>query len=356
MSSVINKLRMENVTRREKWIDFGRAIAIIAVVLNHAYGRLYTGVVVEYLTYFNVSLFIYLMGTTQFLSLERNQGPVWKKMLRSIWKIIVPYVVCSFIYDAVQNQGFDLIRILRKVCHFDASQPLYYVLLYIQLLIISPIIYNWVRTRNPVRMMVGMCVVVAFSVISYKRSVLFEVYGGAKYLFGSTYLIELYIGMLFATIYPVMDRYFKTWISRVMVLLLCLSGLFISGMMVAGSGSIFVEMQPSWPTINPPGAVLIVYSFFVFLSIFAWTEMAELFAVTSRLTELISRLGGHTLYIFLYHLLFFECFLPDYGSRVLNWIIDLPVLLGGPIVIEYIFRRSGEMIRSIYAGIQESEG
>lgn len=62
---------MKNVDltdNRIKWIDCAKAVAIIAVVLDHCNGLLYTNALIAQSSYFSVSLFVLLSGMSANLS------------------------------------------------------------------------------------------------------------------------------------------------------------------------------------------------------------------------------------------------------------------------------------------------
>ena len=53
---------------RQTWIDCAKAIAIMAVAVDHCNGMLYTNPIIAQASYFSVSLFVLLSGLTAWLS------------------------------------------------------------------------------------------------------------------------------------------------------------------------------------------------------------------------------------------------------------------------------------------------
>ena len=127
--------------QKENWINIGKLIAIIAVLTDHLYGTLYSSEGLQRLSFYSVSLFILLMGVTTYWSFSKAICPIGKKVVQRIIGIIVPYAVAVFIYEIVKHKSFSFAEYINSLIHFNASGPHYYVLLYIQLLIVAPIVF-----------------------------------------------------------------------------------------------------------------------------------------------------------------------------------------------------------------------
>lgn len=56
-----------------KWINCAKAMAILAVMIDHTNGILYTNHNVALASYFSVSLFVIISGMMSFLSNERHE-------------------------------------------------------------------------------------------------------------------------------------------------------------------------------------------------------------------------------------------------------------------------------------------
>lgn len=62
----VNKITVEK--KRIFWLDFGKFIAILAVLLDHSSGLLYKTPLIQRATFFSVSLFILTSGITSYYS------------------------------------------------------------------------------------------------------------------------------------------------------------------------------------------------------------------------------------------------------------------------------------------------
>ena len=110
--------------------------------------------------------------------------------------------------------------------------------------------------------------------------------------------------------------------------------------------------------INPPGVSLGVYACFIALTLY-FAEMA-LRNVKSGILEKVACglvfIGRHTLYIFLYHLLFRDVILPkliiktgiSMESIPVRWIVYLPVMVFAPLLIELILEKFHKVVLEAY--------
>lgn len=137
---------------QERWINIAKCVAILAVITDHVNGVLYTNSKFAYASYFSVSLFVLLMGVTTYWSFKRSQNEIYKKVVKKVWSILVSYSAAVFIYYAVAFHSFSWIEYKNYWINFNISGPHYYVLLYIQLVLVSPMIFyflNSIRKNKP---------------------------------------------------------------------------------------------------------------------------------------------------------------------------------------------------------------
>ncbi len=343
---------------RELYIDMAKAVAILAVLVNHTNGLLYTNQNIALLSYFNVSLFIILLGITTFFSFSHTtsiRGSIATKCKR----IIASYVVASIIYFIVVAHCFDLERIINELVHFSVSIPLYYVLLYLQLIIIAPILFKMISSPNTTVLLEIVCgiIVVFLSYLTTNYSNILSVYGGGGKLFGATYLILFYFGMVFAK-YSYSFQVFlqrKKWVLYMLFTFSVVMLILWARFLMMDQFSIDARF-PFMTNINPPGISLMVYSVIVFFHIFLLCISVPLEAIpVIRLVAVGGRIiGRHTLYIFLYHMFFMSTvipfFLKDIG-KLSAWVIRivyLTFMTVGPICLEKIFAKVRQAISVAY--------
>lgn len=126
--------------KRESWIDIAKLVAILGVIIDHNNGVLYEKEVFGWSSYYSVTLFIFVMGITLYKSYSKSVSLA--KVGNKILAIGVPYIVASFVYFIYYFRTFDFVAFLQRIIGFNAAAPFYYVCLYIQLLMISPILFG----------------------------------------------------------------------------------------------------------------------------------------------------------------------------------------------------------------------
>ena len=127
--------------KKEYWINMAKFVAILAVLVDHTYGVLYTNRSVFTASWFSVPLFILLMGITSYWSYERNFGRLKGKVVKQIVRVAAPYLVATAVYLLFAFRTFDLQTFLTAAVHFNASGPFYFILLYTQLLLVGPLMF-----------------------------------------------------------------------------------------------------------------------------------------------------------------------------------------------------------------------
>ena len=130
---------------RERWIDIGKSFAIFAVLTDHLCGTLYTRSSIYCSSLFSVSLFILLMGVTTYWTFDKKNETIWNKVKKKIIKILIPYTGAVFVYIWVTTKGFDLMRFFHHWIHFNVTGPHYYVFLYCQLILTSPLFFLFLK-------------------------------------------------------------------------------------------------------------------------------------------------------------------------------------------------------------------
>jgi hypothetical protein len=347
--------------QRAYWIDIAKLIAIIAVLIDHTYNILYTNPKIAYCSYFSVSLFILVMGVTSYWSYSNYTGVTFNKLFKGCWKIIRPYLVATMIIGIIADNQFNLLFFLTRLTHFNASGPFYYVLLYIQLLFAVPMLYYFLQQVSqskyePILELLLLFIIVVFSSLTTIYTNILGVYGGGGKLFGGTYLILLYIGMLFA---KHLNRIRLQRITLVVILFLFLVIATFAWASFIAENQFQLDSHISkffGFGLNPPSISLLIYSILLFLTIYFFGELICLLPTNRRVIESCTMLGKHTLYIFLYHRLFLDYILPVIGYWIgfvfINpWIIRVFYfigMIGGPLLIEFVFENIHKYVVKAY--------
>lgn len=326
------------------WINCAKSVAILAVMLDHTYGMLYMNLHVRSMTHFAVSLFILLSGITSYMTGEKYKSTGW---LKTFWgkikRILVAYLVASLIYSMVMTRGFHLGELLLSIIHFNASGPLYYVALYIQLMFIYYPLYRLLRwiPKSPrgycVEILLGVAFL-AFGIWSTDFTNILGIAGGGGRLLGGTFLFLFYLGMTAEKHqWFLPDSRGRLWL---------IFGFSFPTVLIAEALVYSNETQINglfWQqeNTNPPGFLLMgvaICILFLCFSGFSLLECSRLHLIPG----VIGRLGRHTLYLFLYHRLFLDTvnhFLRFYLHGWMKWTLYFAVMLVGPMIVEWIFRK-----------------
>ncbi len=125
-------------------IQILRALAIFAVVMIHSNATGAMGVTIRPFINFSVALFIFCSG--YLTKLEITDLPSFYK--KRLSKILIPYFIWSLIYTVV-NVSYS--SFLRNLLTANAISPFYYVSVYAQFVILTPLIgimlkskYRWI--------------------------------------------------------------------------------------------------------------------------------------------------------------------------------------------------------------------
>lgn len=308
------------------WIDYAKGVAIFAVLIDHSRYVLYQSEVIGRATFYSVSLFILIMGVTTYISESKSENEeIWSRVKRRICKIFLPYFIATFIYSVSMDHMFDLHRFLERLLLFNASGPFYYVFLYIQLIFVNIILYGIIQRCNDkhwgwlykILVEIGLIVV---GLLMTRYSNMLDIRGGGGKLFGGTYLVLAYLGMIGA------PYLIKRWAKRSLYILaggmsalwigiLCYN-LFCEDFYILDRVLLFGD---EW--INPPGITLICYSLVVILWCFSVGSICEKENLYLRRALLFFKIiGENSLYIFLYHRLILDYFLNPYVFIENIWI------------------------------------
>ena len=105
--------------------------------------------------------------------------------------------------------------------------------------------------------------------------------------------------------------------------------------------------------LNPPDVVMIAYAFIAMTVIFYYDRLTSTLnnKLLNGFSSILSYVGKHTLYIFLYHLLFVSIL----GRFISDWNVCLKipiyyfVLIGGSIAIEMIMKKLKKYFKDSYS-------
>jgi peptidoglycan/LPS O-acetylase OafA/YrhL len=292
-----------------EWLDALKGIAIIAVVLDHAF--IVDNYEVWKHLYFHVSWFIFLAGVTNAYSARRRRfdsmGEVFAMWRRRISNILPVYLVASilafvFIY-AGRESGHAFAR---DFLLFHTLPPLYFIALLIQLFLAFPIFFFlWYRLGLLGRFSVCLATVIIASCLS--QAITFPWVLGAHYFLGGSFLYLFVLGVVAEPI--LIEKRPSLWLLLALGLPL-----------LAGAEWVNLRSEGDLMT-HPPTLLQIEYAAGSLLLCYV---VCRLFV--GRLPmRYLSRIGRRSLDVFAYHYLLI---LPILRFRHSEWTHRLPFVQG----------------------------
>ena len=384
--------------KRAEWVDAAKLAAILAVLLDHTHEILYQSHQLGFFSLYNVSLFILLMGVTTYWSYRkaderrdgtRSAGAVLReetlRVLRKCLGIFLPYLLATTVYFLVLFDSYDFSIYWYYLWHFSLSAPFYYVFLYMQLVVVSPFLYAFVKRTESRKWLwiVGAVVILMISSLTTNHTNIADIYGGGGKLFGGTYLFLLYLGMLFGAVHdrvvskladpsaygkagtgaditPGSGRTSGSLFPVCVCFLVSLGFTLVWWQFFAcNEGGIDAHL-PFGPGFNPPSISLTLFACGMGLTVFFLGQIVDRVdrKALSGCFSALAWLGKHTLYIFLWHRFFLDIVFPWFqgrgiiiGNPVLKWIVYFGVMIGGSLLIEQAVKLAKSIPRRLGLGL-----
>jgi hypothetical protein len=339
------------VKSKIRWIYEIRGLAILGVVICHMQGRTHQSEWVQFLTIYSVPVFIFLMGYTRTISLNRfctspdfiGSDKKWtlmnRKTVNDILKFIPEYLLfCVFSVGNLYNWdsifGYALI--------FDESA--YFLKDYIILVILSPYIYSGILTVNRKTQTMWKRFVLYFLLCAAAFSIIYIRFD----FFVNTYLFVYTLGMIIS--FTGVLRWKRIYLIPA---LMVLTAGFYEGhkayFTIEGSGNYaysggidLITMGRANPTLSQ-----ILYGAGVFLVVYWLFELLNSFGgkAVSGIMSIFSTLGKYSFDIFIWHKLIRDriC-IPGWdalGSEAI-WLKRLwfyGIMIGLPVLVKWLFER-----------------
>ena len=126
--------------RKNVKIQFLRGLSIMAVVMIHTCPGGYWQVVCRPFINFAVALFLFLSGYLTNVDTD-NWGALFKKR---ILRVAIPYIIWTIIYTI---PSFSFFQLLKNLVTSNAAATLYYILVYIQFVLLTPLLGRLAKSR-----------------------------------------------------------------------------------------------------------------------------------------------------------------------------------------------------------------
>lgn len=191
----------ENVKReREQWIDWIKGVCMIAVVLNHTYGVLYTSRRILYSTVFAVMLFVFMSGWNSGNSMKEwmwsDRDYIYRKTGRRIWKIWGPYILSIALFCILLYHRLDIPVFMNYLFDFSVWGS-YFVCFLTQLILAAPFIFMFFQHwENKIVLQLAVLAVTGIlSLLSVYYTSAGNFLFGAKYILGGVYFFIFSLGI-----------------------------------------------------------------------------------------------------------------------------------------------------------------
>jgi peptidoglycan/LPS O-acetylase OafA/YrhL len=274
------------------WLNALKGIAILAVVLDHAF------LVDNYLLwkhlYFSVSWFIFLAGVSNtYSTLSRgfrlaDALALWRRRLATILPAYLCASALAFLFLDLgrQNLGASLHDFLL----FHSLPPLYFIALLLQLLLAFPLLFLlWFRWGWPGKIVLAAALPVVAAVLAQR--ITFPWVLGAHYLLGASFLYLFALGMVLTPVLVSRRPRPLIWLCASLPLFV-----FAEYKNVLTGGLLMT---------HPPSNLLCLYS----LGLIGCAYALCTWLPSSRLVQSLAWLGQRSLEIFVFHYLFLAPFL-----------------------------------------------
>lgn len=345
---------MDAFKERIKWIDCAKFISICGVLVDHTFNVVHNSFPLWRAAFFSVSVFVLLSGISSRLTCSNSgqQGKVTKRLL----KFGGQYALATALVLIWRAKVWNLKLWLSCLLEFNAEAHFYFLVFFFQLVLISPFLLKWCcycgKQKN--RWLYHICTLVILGIVSsicIRYTYILPVHGGGQYLFGGTYLLLYYLGMVLEDVSSFARRE-----SKSILLLLTAGGgvmwfvwwrLLISGCLP------FDRWLEKWwgDGANPPSVNCIVFSIITLACMYALFSLLEQYC--KHLIEIVAFLGKYTIYTFMYHMLVLAVIRDKFpavtsAGSLVKWIaIFLPMLIL-PVIVAVIFGKISIRVKKAY--------
>ncbi len=263
-------------------------------------------------------------------------------------KIILSYCVATLIYCVVMFKFFDLATYLRFLISFNISGPLYFVLLYLQLMLVNKFLFPLVKESGIIKDMGFMLLVIFISYLTTNFTNVLDVYGGGRKLFGGTYLILFFCGMILEKYHVFTQLKWQSVVFKIVEVVVSMSGAVVWWRFECRNCFGLDNKLPFGAGLNPPSISSMTMAFIMLFLTWAFFTLLETNKYGATVVQVFSWLGKNTLYIFLYHRLFLDYLLVPYiqiRNIYLKAFVYYAIMLLGPIGIKSCLDKGKKLLQ-----------
>lgn len=319
------KIRKISILKKERlpYLDFMKGIAVIAVIIDHSYGMLYSDQNIQLLTFFSVGIFVLVAGVTNTLSLLNNKGAIsWKKYyLTRLRRLLVPYSIATSVVITLGYKNFNLPAIISALFHFNAQPPFYFIVFFLQLVFLAPflfaVLYRTMASKYKYILVILETILITIAAYIFtKHTYILDVWGAGKVLFGGSFLVLFWFGMFwgFSSI-----KGPKTFLGYALgtVISCTIVGLYIPLVLWNKERlDTLFQIFPLW-TKNPSGTPYLLYCLLLAFALWFLFGFASRYCGKLQFVFVPFLLfGRNSMTIFLYHYLFLRWMMPQFQAAI----------------------------------------
>ena len=283
-----------------------------------------------------------LSGVSALLTYRQGRQGGIRHQMNRIFKLFMQYALATAVLQMWYDGIWDLKTYLSYIADFNVAAPYYFFVFFFQLLFITPMLLKWCsfcgsRRHSYLWHLISLVILGYISTLCIRYTFILPVHGGGKFLFGGTWLIVYYMGIVLEET----SFFYRT--DKQKYILLAVSGVAWIVWWWAKTCEYLPfdrYMKPYWGTgFNPPGINSIIFGFITLAFLYSLFSLMDSWRINivTRLVRFLSFLGRNTIYTFLYHLLVRDILfritpLAKYGYPV-KWIcVYCPMILVPPII------------------------
>lgn len=174
--------------KKDNYIQYLRAIAIIAVILIHILPNENYTVIVRQFINFCVATFLFLSG---YLTNKNIIDDISKFYKKRISRVLIPYIIWSIIF-LIRDKDYNINSILFKFITGQTCSIYYYIIVYLELILLTPILIKALKSKinkfiwllTPISIMIlYICIFIGnpiqfpYNVLSFTVWIMFYYYG-----------------------------------------------------------------------------------------------------------------------------------------------------------------------------------
>ncbi len=324
------------------------------VVIQHVKGYVYTNDDIFYSVWWSVALFVMIGGYNAMASYENRGAVLVKKRLMGL---LVPYFIATITYVLYHNRFLDAAELLTRLIHFDSTGPLYYVAVYVQLIIVTPVLVGLIlwceNTHRLLRCMLAGTLVLITCYITTNFTNIFDIVIGGGNVFAGPWLMFWFVGMFIRRCNIRIEKrcHRIVLILSLSIAILLWQYLFVIKGLNLKLTPIFHGHQVRMTWANSVETVIL----------FLWVkELVEEVETTFgdvgiKVLKPLDFMGQHTLHIFLYHMLFLSIYRDffEIQGRANRWFCMAFIIIG-PLLVGILGRKINNCFKTIMSDVKIS--